>query len=330
MSEFNSFSAAGAVPGEGYLTPYRIPGNHCGASFVRPLYSVYSLGSSCHKVCKFHDAYTDMSRLKLPKEHQETVLDSGRWRTNIIRAKTTITELILSNDWSYFFTGTLDPVRYDRFNLARFKSHLSQFMRDQRKKWGREGVKSFWYVLVPEQHEDGAWHIHGVLGGIPGEALASFSGNVPQRLIDGSYLNWPDYQKKFGFCSLGSIKDPVACAFYIRKYIAKGFTQDDFARHEHMFLASVGLQRRQHISDYFTPDSVLESCLDTFNPWVDRGYVYNMPWYFGFDGEVIFETLAPISFPAVDPEGCPEWEEMQLSLSDLCSDQTIFEGRRIF
>ena len=323
MPELDHVSLTGGVPGEGHSTQYHKSGISSPASFLRPLFSVYQLGSSCHKVIKFHDAFSDMGRCRLPDNASENPPSEGRYRNHIARAKTTVTELIMSNEWDYFFTGTLDPVRYDRYNLSRYKSQLSQFIRDQRKKYSREGDKLFRYVLVPERHADGAWHIHGVLGGVPDGAASAFPVGVPQRLIDGGYLNWSAYQDKFGFCSLGKLRDPFACAFYIRKYISKGFADEEFERNEHMYFASLGLTRRSHVSDYFSYSDELESCLSNYTPWCETGYVQGKPWHFGFDGDVFYEPMAPVRVPELDREvaaPCPEWEQMQLGLDELCSN----------
>lgn len=312
-------SVAGAVPGEGHLTQYHKAGIPCVASYLRPLFSVYQLGLNCHKVIKFHDAFTDMARSKLPKSVSESDDHNGRYRNNICRAKTTVTELIMSNEWSHFFTGTLDPKKYDRYNLRVFKSQLSQFIRDQRKKYGE--LKSFRYVLVPERHSDGAWHIHGLLGGIPSDALSDFPFGVPYRLISGGYCNWSDYQQKFGFCSLGVVCDPFACAFYIRKYVSKGFADEEFQRNEHMYFASQGLNRRVHLSDYFVGNSELESCLSNYSTWCETGYVLGKPWHFGFDGDVTYENLPYETFTdnrGEAAESCPQWEEMQIGISEYC------------
>lgn len=58
---------------------------------------------------------------------------------------------------------------------------------------------SFQVLLVPELHQDGAWHIHGLIYGLPASALRPFRYPEPQKLIDGGFLNWPDYQRAFGF-----------------------------------------------------------------------------------------------------------------------------------
>lgn len=102
----------------------------------------------------------------------------------------------MCNSWEYFFTGTLNPEWHDRHNLDRFRSAFAQWIRDQRKKY-RSNIR---YVFVAERHKDGAWHLHGLLSGIPQDRLSRFVPGIhPRRLVDGDYLNWGDYAKKFGF-----------------------------------------------------------------------------------------------------------------------------------
>ena len=44
---------------------------------------------------------------------------------------------------------------------------------------------------------------------------------LPPKLIRNDYYNWPAYMEKFGYCSLGRIKNRTAAAFYITKYVSK-------------------------------------------------------------------------------------------------------------
>jgi hypothetical protein len=167
---------------------------------------------------------------------------------NISRAKSRIFELAMCNEWHYFVTMTLDKGKYNRYDLSRFQADLSQFVRDQRKKWGCE----LRYLFVPEQHKlrDGeltpAWHIHGLLQGVSLDMVADFPVGVPGRLK--GYLNYPDYMNRFGWCSLAPISNPHAVSAYITKYVSKHMGQG-VAVGNRLFYASVGLNGAETIKE---------------------------------------------------------------------------------
>lgn len=138
---------------------------------------------------------------------------------NLSRARTTVREYALCNDFEWFGTFTLDKLKYDRYDLGKFIKDFGQYIRNYRRLKGANVE----YILIPEQHKDGAWHMHGLLKGISVNDLISFDGiaDVPEKLKNKDYYNWVGYQKRFGFNSLGVIRDKEKCANYIVKYINK-------------------------------------------------------------------------------------------------------------
>jgi len=114
----------------------------------------------------------------------------------------------LSNEFDYFVTLTLDKAKFDRYNLKEYIKKLGQFLRDMRKKYN----SNIQYLLIPEQHKDGAWHMHGLIKGIPREVLT---------LNNNNYLDWKDYSDRFGYISLSEIRDKLAVSKYITKYVTK-------------------------------------------------------------------------------------------------------------
>lgn len=85
---------------------------------------------------------------------QKKIYDS-KLKCHLIRAKNTITELALSNDFSYFFTLTFNT-KYDRFNLSDLRFRFSRIVSNMRQNTDYD-LK---YLVVPEQHKNGAWHFH--------------------------------------------------------------------------------------------------------------------------------------------------------------------------
>lgn len=177
-------------------------------------------------------------------------VNDAKLENNIIRAKSTIYELALCNDWAWWCTFTLNKQKYDRYDLDKFKKDFSQYLRDKNKKYN-SNIK---YLLVPEQHQDGAWHMHGLMVDIPPVELVKFNegNNIPKyikkRLKEGQAVyNWPSYVDKFGWCDLEYIKNKDACAKYITKYINKSLERTVSELNAHSYYCSQGLKRAVEI-----------------------------------------------------------------------------------
>lgn len=169
---------------------------------------------------------------------------------SLSRAKNTVFELAICNPWTLFCTFTLDKSKYDRRNLKKFDKDFSQFIRDYRKKYDLK-VKC---LLVPEQHQDGCWHMHGFILGLPIEHLREFKENdflpckIINRLKQGKRIfTWEAYAKKFGFSSIEIIENQDAASRYITKYITKNTHNLVSEINAHMYYASQGLKRAKVI-----------------------------------------------------------------------------------
>lgn len=165
-------------------------------------------------------------------------INPDKLENHLARAKSKVYELAMCNKFEYFVTFTLSPEKYDRYNLKKFIKDLGQFIRNYR----RDYNVNIQYLLIPEQHEDGAWHMHGLLKGIP-ESQLSINKN--------GYLDWEAYSVKFGYISLGAIKSREAVAKYITKYITKtlevgkGVTE----KNKKAYYASRGLEVAQKVKE---------------------------------------------------------------------------------
>ena len=177
--------------------------------------------------------------------------NDNKLNNNLSRTRARVFELSYCNPWELFVTFTLDPKKYDRHNLEQYRKDLSQFIRDVRKK-SHTNVK---YLLVPEQHKDGSWHMHGFLMGLPLSALRAFTlqDHIPyairDRLTQGKQVyTWEAYERKFGYTSIERIENGEAASKYITKYITKEALQTITALNAHIFYASQGLQASEVVS----------------------------------------------------------------------------------
>lgn len=179
---------------------------------------------------------------------------------NISRAKSKIFEYALCNEFDYFITLTLDKSKYDRYNLDKFIKDLGQVIRNRRKKG--EDIQ---YLLIPEKHKNGAWHLHGLIKGIKDSSLKIFTldDNIPKhmkKLIKkGRKLyNWTSYYHRFGFCSLEKIHNNIHCAKYITKYITKDIKRNQTELNKKLYYNSRGLKKSTKIIDGEIPTHCLE------------------------------------------------------------------------
>ena len=170
---------------------------------------------------------------------------------NIYRAKSRIFEYSFCNPWDFFFTGTLDPNKQDRTDLELWHKQLTQWFRDLGKKYGMKIA----FLLVPELHKDGAtWHIHGLLHGISLSLLQQFKTgdkmgtSLAKKVQQGDVVyNWPEYQKRFGFCDLEPVKNHEAVSKYMTKYITKSLSSSVKELNAHLYYHSRGLKTAEVI-----------------------------------------------------------------------------------
>lgn len=243
---------------------------------VSPVYTIHQYRDDMFKVVAFkgsRDPDFMYVRDREEQQHNDVKLDS-----NFSRARSMVLQYALCNPWDHFFTGTLDRQKLDRYDLDTYAARLMQFIRDKRKKYDAK----FQVLLVPERHKDNAWHIHGLIHGLPGAALASFAPPAPRHLIEGGFLNWPDYMEKFGFCSLAPIRDPVATAFYITKYVSKDLSRRSGELGKHLYFHSRPLRKAEKASDVYLYNQQLDAYCTDDHDFCKTGMVEGAPWYFPY------------------------------------------------
>lgn len=142
-------------------------------------------------------------KVKKARGSGESKLDN-----NLSRAKNKVLEYALCNDFEYFVTLTIDKNKYDRFNLKQYYKDFGVFLQN----YNRLHKCKVEYIFIPEHHQDGAWHMHGLVKGIPKEHLIK---------NEHGYLDWNYYRDRFGYISLDKVRSKVRVSKYITKYINK-------------------------------------------------------------------------------------------------------------
>ena len=175
-------------------------------------------------------------------------------KNNICRARNKILEYILCNDFVFFVTLTLDPVKYDRNNLKLFIKHLGYFIQDYNRRKNAE-IK---YLFIPEQHEDGCWHMHGFIMGLPYDRLELFDlhGDKPlpsyivKKLKNNELLyNFPEYEKRFGYNIFEPIRNKKASVLYMCKYLTKDLSRNVTDLGNHLYYCSKGLKKAEIVKE---------------------------------------------------------------------------------
>lgn len=169
---------------------------------------------------------------------------------NLSHARSKIFELALCNDWEWFVTLTLNPKYHDRKDLKNYKTKLSTWL----KNYNRLHQTDIKYLLIPENHKDGSWHIHGLMMGLPIEHLHEFRADekLPIKILieiaHGQKLySWPAYEKIFGYITISKIKNIENVSKYITKYITKDLFSTKIALNDHLYYCSKGLKRAEII-----------------------------------------------------------------------------------
>jgi len=195
-------------------------------------------------------------------------VNDSKLRNNISRAKSRVFEYAMANDFEYFITLTIDSDLLDRYDIDGYIKKLGQFIRDYRKKYSVD----IQYLLVPERHKDGAWHIHGLIKGIPKEHLV---------INANGYLDWKKYVEKFGYCSIDAIRDKEAVSKYITKYISKSFDKGKGVteKEKKMYYCSRGLQKGVVVKEGTLQKEQIEKIPFRFENEYVRTGIYNSKEY---------------------------------------------------
>ena len=188
-------------------------------------------------------------------------------RESLSRSKSKVYQLAVCNEWEYFCTMTIDGAKHDRHDLKAFRKKLSKWINNYNGKH-KTSVK---YLLIPELHkkDPNAWHIHGLLMGLPEKHLTAFTladklpHTMRKLLKDGRKLyNWCDYAAAFGWVSMERVQNPEAVAHYISKYVTKNLGAK-IELNDHVYYCSKGLKRavpvlKAHLQKDLDPDFINE------------------------------------------------------------------------
>lgn len=159
---------------------------------------------------------------------------------SVRRTKNKIYDYARCNNWDWFFTLTLNEDKVDRYNYEDCAKKVSKWLNHM-----RAVCPDMKYLVVPEQHEDGAWHFHGLFANV--ENLEFVDSGIIKK--GKRVYNVGNY--KFGWSTATQIESLEKAMAYITKYVTKQVCLVTYNKKR--YWASRNLAR-PIIEDYFIED----------------------------------------------------------------------------
>lgn len=170
--------------------------------------------------------------------------------SNIAITRNKIFDIASSNEFNYFITLTYSADKADRYSFTECSKKVRVFMNHFRCEHAGD-CPNFKYLLIHEQHKDGAYHYHGLiyLEDIGSLRLA----DVQPKKCSYPVYNWARW--KNGFSTVTPIGNLEACRNYILKYISKNI-DEDYVKGQRHFYYSQNCQKPIYERMMFSEDDV--------------------------------------------------------------------------
>lgn len=232
-----------------------------------PLYKIKCYGNSLYRVIK--RLGSGVPSLYESTDPPEPDRPDGKFASALSRARNTCREYCLCNRWDYFVTLTFDKEKVpNRYDLVGLLKELMQFIQNLNK-----SGYSIRYVLVPEFHDDGAVHLHGLMSGIPVRPRPDWWPRSVNRKADGSYYDHcPLFSSRYGFSAVEAVRDPLASGFYVSKYINKSLADMAALKGVHTYYHSRGLERSADVGSVFSTIPFLDAACKYENSFYKFGF----------------------------------------------------------
>lgn len=162
--------------------------------------------------------YPDMIKVYIYREPIRSPQNRNRHRrkdpetseASIIRTKTAISDLCLCNQFDLFCTFTFDPKRFNSKSIVYVKKYINTWCHNAKSRHS----KALQYLIIPERHKSGAYHLHALIKGYNGRLR-----NSGHKQGGRTVYNIPNWS--FGFSTAVKIDNQLAVSKYIQKYITK-------------------------------------------------------------------------------------------------------------
>lgn len=137
---------------------------------------------------------------------------TGRNRWNMGQSVQRVYDIARSNEFDWFITLTFDQKKVNRYDYGSCADAVKLFT-DRLRKYGCK------WLIIPEQHKDGAYHFHGLVAGnlpLTESGKTCYNEAAQQELLIYNLVNF-----EFGFTTATRIVTPERTASYIAKYLTK-------------------------------------------------------------------------------------------------------------
>lgn len=138
-------------------------------------------------------------------------------RENMSRAIQKVYDYAKSNHFDWFVTFTFDGAKVNRYSYDACATVLKAFTNNIRQNGNT-------WLIVPEQHKDGAYHFHGLIGGDLRVAPAVNPYNGKLLFDDGGRQIYNLLSYQCGYTSAVKTDGSPKLATYIAKYLSKEIT----------------------------------------------------------------------------------------------------------
>ncbi len=132
-------------------------------------------------------------------------------RKSLSRTRDKITTYAHNMIPEWFGTLTFSADKVDRYNMDVCRNTATRWL----KKIRERKCPDMMYLLVPEQHKDGAWHFHILLSHVDGIEFVDSGHKSGIHTI----YNCADW--RYGFSNFTRVQDAQKTASYMAKYITK-------------------------------------------------------------------------------------------------------------
>lgn len=161
--------------------------------------------------CTEESRYCRRVKHEVPEDYAPSI-------SSVRRTKELVQDIVLCNNFELFATFTFNPQKVNRYNYYSCSSAMRRWFSHQRERSLERG-KVLKYLVIPEQHKDGAWHFHALISGYTGQLRDTGKTTAQLRPV----YNITSFRS--GFTTAVDIDSKEGVSSYITKYITKAFVK---------------------------------------------------------------------------------------------------------
>ena len=237
----------------------------------------------------FYNPFTDMVEKMVELDLLEPDLSAQKkehsLNVSFNRTRANLFKYLRMVKWEYFITLTFNPEIVDRYDFILCMSKAKKWINNQK----FHNAPDLKYILVPEHHRDGAWHIHGVLADVGNMKFVNSGHKDKSRRVIYNLSGWQN-----GFSTATVIGDYLKVTTYITEYITKDLCRITAGKNR--YYRSKNIPEPIEKSWFLEGDEVVNHYRTILPPdeFKDIGYfteadIFIQSVFDSIDGELIFD-----------------------------------------